>query len=111
MGEKEDGADGAGSGVDGADGTDGGVDGADGTDGGVSGGTGGEADGAADGAADSEWRKGAVDGAVMALQTAACLGVLPSLTAMPLLCLALSGVGWALLRRRPGANDALAKVA
>jgi hypothetical protein len=47
----------------------------------------------------------------MALQTAACLGVLPSLTVMPLICLALSGVGWALLRRRPGANDALAKVA
>ena len=36
----------------------------------------------------------------MALQTAACLGVLPSTTVMPLLCLAAGGLGWALLRRR-----------
>ena len=47
----------------------------------------------------------------MALQTAACLGALPSLTVMPLICLACGGVGWFLLRRRPGANDALVKVA
>ena len=44
----------------------------------------------------------------MALQTAACLGVLPSLTVMPLICLVLGGAGWALLRRP---NGALAKVA
>jgi len=47
----------------------------------------------------------------MALQTAACLGVLPSLTVMPVICLACGGVGWFLLRRRPGSGDALAKVA
>jgi hypothetical protein len=44
----------------------------------------------------------------MALQTAACLGVLPSLTVMPLICLVVGGAGWALLRR---SNGALAKVA
>ena len=47
----------------------------------------------------------------MALQTASCLGVLPSLTVMPLICVACGGVGWFLLRRRPGSGDALAKVA
>ena len=47
----------------------------------------------------------------MALQTAACLGVLPSLTVMPLICLACGGVGWFLLRRRPGSGDSIAKMA
>jgi len=47
----------------------------------------------------------------MALQTAACLGVLPSLTVMPLICLVAGGVGWALLRRRPGSGDSIAKMA
>ena len=47
----------------------------------------------------------------MALQTAACLGVLPSFGVRVLVCLACGGVGWFLLRRRPGSGDALAKVA
>ena len=47
----------------------------------------------------------------MALQTAACLGVLPSLTVMPFVCLACGGVGWFLLRRRPGSGDSIAKMA
>ena len=47
----------------------------------------------------------------MALQTAACLGVLPSLTVMPLICVACGGVGWFLLRRRPGSGDSIAKMA
>ena len=47
----------------------------------------------------------------MALQTAACLGVLPSTTVMPLICLVLGGAGWALLRRRPGSGDSIAKMA
>ena len=47
----------------------------------------------------------------MGLQTAACLGVLPSSSVRVFACLACGGVGWLLLRRRPGANDALAKVA
>ena len=47
----------------------------------------------------------------MALQTAACLGALPSLTVMPLICVACGGVGWFLLRRRPGSGDSIAKMA
>ena len=47
----------------------------------------------------------------MALQTAACLGVLPSLYVRVFVCLACGGVGWFLLRRRPGSGDSIAKMA
>ena len=46
----------------------------------------------------------------MALQTAACLGVLPSFPVRVAACLIAGGAGWALLRRK-GSDDALAKVA
>ena len=47
----------------------------------------------------------------MALQTAACLGVLPSFGVRVFVCLACGGVGWFLLRRRPGSGDSIAKMA
>ena len=47
----------------------------------------------------------------MALQTAACLGVLPSFGVRVFVCLACGGVGWFLLRRRPGSGDSIVKMA
>ena len=47
----------------------------------------------------------------MALQTAACLGALPSSSVRVFVCLACGGVGWFLLRRRPGSGDSIAKMA
>ena len=47
----------------------------------------------------------------MGLQTAACLGVLPSSSVRVFACLACGGVGWLLLRRRPGSGDSIAKMA
>ena len=47
----------------------------------------------------------------MILQTAACLGVLPSLYVRVFVCLACGGVGWFLLRRRPSSGDSIAKMA